>query len=116
MLITITSFSYSTNLNMSCGNESSAKDEFTLLNSPPEIVSSALFEADEATSAGLSLTVQHEYALKITITDPNTLADINEINVTMYWYESDPNQIPANDNPSIRASFRWSSIFEWQLT
>ncbi len=98
-------------------NETYAVGKFTLENNHPNIDQIVLYEANEQTQldSGSSLTVQTEYALKITVSDSNALNDITEITVIIYRYTVDPNTYPGQDSPQYRATFKWTPSDGWIL-
>ena len=91
--------------------------EFTVENTPPSILAAELYESDEQTFT-TQITPQTEYALKITVSDSNTLQDISEITVIIF-YDTDSNGVgipPSTDSPQQRATYTWTPSGGWRLT
>ena len=89
----------------SLADESSSTGHFTLGNSAPTSLTFTLYESNESTEA-TSMTPQTEYALKITVTDWNTLNDISEIEVII---KTNSTNIDADDSPTDKATYKWTS-------
>jgi hypothetical protein len=66
-------------------------------NSDPTVDSVTIYESNRVTTV-TALTPQTEYAVKVTVTDANTLDDLNTVEVTIF-YDSDGDDDPA-DVPS----------------
>ena len=97
------------------GAETSATGQYTVNNVAPTI-NIALYESDETTST-TTLSPQLEYALKITISDSNSLQDVAQIKVILF-YDTDNTVVgtpPATDDPATRATYQWDPTNGWQL-
>ncbi len=97
------------------GAETSATGQYTVNNVAPTI-SIALYESDETTST-TTLSPQLEYALKITISDSNSLQDVAQITVILF-YDTNNSAVgtpPASDDPATRATYQWDPTNGWQL-
>jgi len=84
--------------------ESSSTGSFSLGNSPPTSLTFTLYESNESTET-TSMTPQTEYALKITVTDWNTLNDISEIKVII---KTNSTNTGDPDSATDKATYKWT--------
>ncbi len=97
------------------GAETSVTGQYTVNNVAPTI-SLTLYESDGTTTT-TTLSPQLEYALKITISDSNSLQDVAQITVILF-YDTNNTAVgipPASDDPATRATYQWDPVNGWQL-
>jgi len=88
----------------SLADSDTSTGNFTLNNSPPTIISFTLYEAD-CTNTTDTMDPQTEYALKIDISDNNTLNDISEIKVIL---KTNSTSTSVLDNATDKATYNWT--------
>ncbi len=95
--------------------QTSSTGQFTVNNSPTS-VSFTLYQSDETTQTK-TMAPQVEFALKITISDLNSLQDIASITVILF-YDTNASSVgtpPTSDDPATRATYKWDPTNGWQL-
>jgi len=87
-------------------------------NQPPTVDAVALYQSDESTLiiAGGSMDPQVEYAVKVTVTDADTLNDVNEVKITIF-YDSAGNDpvVPGTSNTQTCAIITWTKGSGWTI-
>ena len=85
---------------------------------PPTVDAVALYQSDESTliAAGGSMDPQVEYAVKVTVTDADTLEDISEVKVTIF-YDSAGNDTaaPGSSDTQTCAIIIWTKAGGWSI-
>jgi|GEM_PF-3472213 len=91
-------------------SDTSKRPQFTITFTDTTIDSVGLYESNESTllDAGDAMTPQTEYAVKVTLSDPDTLADISEVRITLFFD-------PAGQDTSapVTADTRRCAIITW---
>ena len=87
------------------GTEGSSTGSFNLGNAAPSVTSITLHAADHSDPTISAMTPQTEYAVKIDISDANTLNDINEIQVIIKTNGTDTG---ASDSVTDKATYKWT--------
>ena len=90
------------------GTEGSSTGSFNLGNAAPS-VTVALYESNESTSAS-EMTPPTEYAVKIDVSDSNTLNDIDEIKVVIK-----KDGYSGSDDVHNQATYNWTPSGGWQF-
>lgn len=86
----------------------SASGQFTTANANPSVSAVAIYETDRVTGV-TAMNPQTEYALKVTASDANTLADLGNVTVTIFWDhdgDDDAGDVPTSGNTSSCAIIR----------
>jgi len=73
-----------TPMSVLAADSGSASGSFTTGNSDPTVDAVALYESDNTTTA-TAMSPQTEYAVKVTVTDANTLDDLSTVTVTIFY-------------------------------
>ena len=86
-------------------DEGSTTGQFAAANATPSILAVGLYETDH-TTAVTAMTPNLEYAAKVTVSDANTLADLDTVKVTIF-HDSDgddaPGDVPGAGDPQNAA-------------
>ena len=91
------------------GTEGSSTGSFNLGNAAPQVTAVALYESNESTPAS-QMTPPTEYAVKIDVSDSNTLNDIDEITVVIK-----KDGYSDSDDVHNQATYKWTPSGGWQL-
>jgi len=85
---------------------------------PPTVDAVALYQSDESTliTPGGSMDPQVEYAVKVTVTDSDTLDDVNEVKVTIFYDSAgtDPTAPGISDTQTC-AIITWTKGSGWAI-
>jgi len=94
-------------------SEGTSTGSFSLNNSPPASLTFTLYENDHTSKVENKHTdPQAEYALRINVTDWNTLNDISEIKVII---KTNSTNTGDQDNVSKKATYKWTPSGGWSL-
>lgn len=84
-------------------------------NQPPTVDAVTVYEATE-TSTTSALAPLIEFAVKLDITDPNKLKDVEEVKVTI-WHDNTYASAPGTGDANGAAIFTWARVGDsWSLT
>jgi len=84
-------------------------------NQPPTVDAITVYEATE-TSTTSTLAPLTEFAVKLDISDPNKLKDIDEVKVTI-WHDNTYASAPGTGDANSAAIFTWARVGDaWSLT
>jgi len=89
--------------------EGTSTGSFNLGNAAPQVTAVALYESNESTSAS-QMTPPTEYAVKIDVSDSNTLKDIDEIKVVIK-----KDGYSGSDDVHSQATYKWTPSGNWEL-
>ena len=87
----------------------SSEGSFNLGNAAPDVTAVALYESNESTSAS-QMTPPTEYAVKIDVSDSNTLNDIDQITVVIK-----KDGYSGSDDVHNQATYKWTPSGGWEL-
>jgi hypothetical protein len=96
---------------MALAAEDSAGGTFTLGNAAPTSVTVALWDTS-GPAAATAMDPQVEFNVKVTVTDTNTLDDLDTITVTIYYDADgtyDVGQVPVGGNVNTAAILTWTN-------
>ena len=98
-------------------NEASVEGGFALNNGAPVVNSVALYEHDDATTAS-AMDPTVEYIVQVSVTDTNTLADLDSLYVTVYYDEDgtfNVGQVPGSGSAQDGAILKWDALDTWTI-
>ena len=98
-------------------NEGSVEGGFALNNGAPVVNSVALYEHDDATTAS-AMDPTVEYIVQVSVTDTNTLADLDSLYVTVYYDEDgtfNVGQVPGSGSAQDGAILKWDALDTWTI-
>jgi len=98
-------------------NEASVEGGFALNNGAPVVNSVALYEHDDTTPA-LAMDPTVEYIVQVSVTDTNTLADLDSLYVTVYYDEDgtfNVGQVPSSGSAQDGAILKWDALDTWTI-
>ncbi len=98
-------------------NEGSVTGGFTLNNGAPVVNSVTLYEHDDTTPA-TSMDPTVEYIVQVSVTDFNTLADLDSLYVTVYYDEDGAyllGDVPASGSSDNAAILKWDALDTWTI-
>ncbi len=87
-------------------DETSSEGSFNLGNAAPSVTSITLHNADHSDPTISAMNPQNEYAVKIDISDANTLNDINEIQVII---KTNTTSTDESDTVTDKATYKWTT-------
>lgn len=96
------------------GIEDRAEGKFRMRNVPPEPPTFTLYERDRR-NVTTNMIPQVEFALRIDAQDLNSLDEIQEIIVYIYYGGSDTDAEPSTDDPKTQATYKWVKGVGWEL-
>lgn len=91
-------------------DEDHTTGQFTTANSAPSVGDLGIYETDH-TTAVTAMTPGTEYAVKVTVTDANTLNDLTTVRVTIFLdadSDDDPADVPAAGDTQTAAILTWT--------
>jgi len=91
------------------GTEGSSTGSFNLGNAAPQVTAVALYGSDENTSVS-QMTPPTEYAVRIDVSDSNTLNDIDEITVVIK-----KDGYSGSDDVHNQSTYKWTPSGNWEL-
>jgi len=91
------------------GTEGTSTGSFNLGNVAPQVTAVALYKSDESDPAN-EMTPPTEYAVKIDVSDSNTLNDIDEIKVVIK-----KDGYSGNDDVHNQSTYNWTPSGGWQF-
>ena len=97
---------------MALAANDSAGGSFTTENNIPEDVAVVLYDTVEEGEVATAMDPQVEYNVKVTVTDDNTMDDLNTVTVTIYWDEDGTYSIgtmPVEGNVNTASILTWTN-------
>ncbi len=91
-------------------DEDQTTGQFTTANAAPSVGDLGIYETDH-TTAVTAMTPGTEYAVKVTVTDANTLNDLATVRVTIFFDtdgDDDPGDVPTVGNTQTAAILTWT--------
>ncbi len=99
---------------LAASDQGSITGEYTLGDSAPTVDNVTLYTTANATAT--TMIPETEFVVKVTVTDNNTLRDLDNVTVTIF-YDADgsyvPGDVPSNGNPQTCGIITCSSSDNW---
>ncbi|MBC7259674.1 MAG: hypothetical protein H5T65_10540 [Chloroflexi bacterium] len=91
-------------------DEDQTTGQFTTANAAPSVGDLGIYETDHTTQV-TAMTPGTEYAVKVTVTDANTLNDLATVKVTIFFDadgDDDPGDVPGTGDTQTAAILTWT--------
>jgi len=98
-------------------NEGEVEGQFSLNNDAPTVNSVTLYEHDDINPA-MAMDPTVEYIVQVSVTDLNTLADLDSLYVTVYYDEDDTydiGDVPVSGSARDGAILKWDDLNTWDI-